>query len=174
MLYVVASPIGSVGDLPLRALEVLKGVDVVAAEDTRHSGLLLKHFEIKKPFVSYHEHNEAARTAELVERLARGENVALITDAGTPGLSDPGMRLIRECISRKLPFTILPGTSSILTALLGSGFATDRFSFRGFLPVKSGQRERELQIAARSKETTLRSEEHTSELQSPCNLVCRL
>ena len=155
MLYVVATPIGNLGDITLRALEVLKGVDVVAAEDTRHSGLLLKHFEIKKPFVSYHEHNEAARTAELVERLARGENVALITDAGTPGLSDPGLRLIRECINRELPFTIVPGPSSILTALLGSGFATEKFSFRGFLPVKSGQRERELRIAAEREETTL-------------------
>jgi 16S rRNA (cytidine1402-2'-O)-methyltransferase len=155
MLYVVATPIGNLGDITLRALEVLRGVDVVAAEDTRHSGLLLKHFEIKKPFVSYHEHNEAARTAELVERLARGENVALITDAGTPALSDPGMRLIRECISREVPFTIVPGPSSILIALLGSGFASDRFSFRGFLPVKSGQRERELRIAAESGETTL-------------------
>src|ERR1700745_2800673 len=84
MLYVVATPIGNLGDMTLRALEVLKSVDVVAAEDTRHSGLLLKHFEIKKPFVSYHEHNEAARTAELVDRLAQGENIALITDAGTP------------------------------------------------------------------------------------------
>ena len=155
MLYVVATPIGNLGDITLRALEVLKDVDVVAAEDTRHSGLLLKHFEIKKPFVSFHEHNEAARTAELVERLGRGENVALITDAGTPGLSDPGLRLIRECINRELPFTIIPGPSSILTALLGSGFATDRFSFRGFLPVKSGRRERELQIAAEREETTL-------------------
>ena len=155
MLYVVATPVGNLGDITLRALDVLKGVDVVAAEDTRHSGLLLKHFEIKKPFVSYHEHNEAARTVELVERLARGENVALITDAGTPGLSDPGLRLIRECISRELPFTIVPGPSSILIALLGSGFSTERFLFRGFLPVKSGQRERELQIAAESEETTL-------------------
>lgn len=155
MLYVVATPIGNLGDITLRALEVLKGVDVVAAEDTRHSGLLLKHFEIKKPFVSYHEHNEAGRTAELVERLARGENVALITDAGMPSLSDPGIRLIRECISRELPFTILPGASSILTALTGSGFANDKFSFRGFLPVKSGQRERELRIAAEGEETTL-------------------
>jgi 16S rRNA (cytidine1402-2'-O)-methyltransferase len=116
---------------------------------------LLKHFEIKKPFVSYHEHNEAARTAELVERLARGENVALITDAGTPGLSDPGLRLIRECISRELPFTIIPGPSAIPTALLGSGFSTEKFSFRGFLPVKSGRRERELRIAAEREETTL-------------------
>jgi 16S rRNA (cytidine1402-2'-O)-methyltransferase len=155
MLYVVATPVGNLGDITLRALEVLKGVDVVAAEDTRHSGLLLKHFEIKKPFVSYHEHNEAARTAELVERIARGENVALVTDAGTPGLSDPGLRLIRECINRQLPFTIIPGPSSILIALLGSGFSNEKFSFRGFLPVKSGRRERELRIAANSEETTL-------------------
>lgn len=155
MLYVVATPIGNLGDITLRALDVLKSVDVVAAEDTRHSGLLLKHFEIKKPFVSYHEHNEATRTAELVERLARGENVALITDAGTPALSDPGMRLIRECIRCDLPFTVIPGPSSILIALLGSGFSTEKFSFRGFLPVKSGQRERELRIAAENNETTL-------------------
>jgi 16S rRNA (cytidine1402-2'-O)-methyltransferase len=155
MLYVVATPIGNLGDITLRALEVLKSADVVAAEDTRHSGLLLKHFGIKQPFVSYHEHNEAARTAELVERLARGENVALITDAGTPALSDPGIRLIRECISRELSYTIIPGPSSILTALLGSGFSTNKFCFHGFLPVKSGQRERELQIAAESEETRL-------------------
>ena len=155
MLYVVATPIGNLGDITLRALEVLKSVDVVAAEDTRHSGLLLKHFEIKKPFVSYHEHNEAARTAELVERVARGETIALITDAGTPGLSDPGLRLIRECINRELPFTIVPGPSLIVIALLGSGFSTERFSFRGFLPVKSGRRERELRLAAESEETTL-------------------
>jgi 16S rRNA (cytidine1402-2'-O)-methyltransferase len=155
MLYVVATPIGNLGDITLRALDVLKSVDLVAAEDTRHSGLLLKHFEIKKPFVSYHEHNEAARTAELVERLARGENVALITDAGTPGLSDPGLRLIRECINRDLPFTMIPGSSSILIALLGSGFSNEKFSFRGFLPVKSGRRQRELQIAAERDETTL-------------------
>jgi 16S rRNA (cytidine1402-2'-O)-methyltransferase len=155
MLYVVATPIGNLGDITLRAVEALKSADVIAAEDTRHSGLLLKHLEIKKPFVSYHEHNEAARTTELVECLGRGENVALITDAGTPGLSDPGLRLIRECIKRELPFTIIPGASSILTALLGSGFSTDKFSFRGFLPVKSGQRERELRAATERDETTI-------------------
>src|SRR4029079_10426741 len=155
MLYVVATPVGNRGDITLRALDVLKGVDVVAAEDTRHSGLLLKHFEIKKPFVSYHEHNEAARTTELVERLTRGETVALTTDAGTPALSDPGMRLIRECINRELPFTIVPGSSSILTSLVCSGFATERFSFCGFLPVKSGRRERELRVAAEREETTV-------------------
>jgi 16S rRNA (cytidine1402-2'-O)-methyltransferase len=155
MLYVVSTPIGNLGDITLRALEVLKSVDVIAAEDTRHSGMLLKRFEIKKPLLSYHEHNEAMRAAQLVERLAAGEDVALITDAGTPALSDPGARLIRECIKRRLPFTIVPGPSSILTALVGSGFSTEQFCFRGFLPVKSGRRERELRGAAEREETTV-------------------
>ena len=155
MLYVVGTPIGNLSDITLRALEVLKSVDVIAAEDTRHSGMLLKHFEIKKPFVSYHEHNEAMRAAQLIERIATGENIALITDAGMPGLSDPGARLIRECIKRELPFAIIPGPSSILTALVGSGFSTERFYFGGFLPVKSGQRERELRATAARDETTI-------------------
>ena len=155
MLYVVATPIGNLGDITLRAIETLKSVDGVAAEDTRRSGMLLKHLGIKKPFISYHEHNEATRTTELVERLARGENVALITDAGTPALSDPGLRLIRECIKREVPFTIIPGPSSILTALVGSGFSTHKFSFRGFLPVRSGKRERELRAAAESEATVI-------------------
>ena len=155
MLYVVATPIGNLGDITLRALEVLRDVDLVAAEDTRHSGILLKHYKIDKPFVSYHEHNEAMRTAQLIERIAAGENVALITDAGMPGFSDPGVRLIRECIKRELPFTIIPGSSSILTALLGSGFSMEKFCFRGFLPIKSGRRERELRAATEREETTI-------------------
>ena len=155
MLYVVATPIGNLGDITLRALEILKDVDLVAAEDTRHSGVLLKHYNIDKPLISYHEHNEAMRTAQLVERLAAGENIALITDAGTPALSDPGARLIRECIKRELPFTIIPGASSILTALVGSGFPAENFFFSGFLPNKSGGRERELRAAAGRAETTI-------------------
>jgi 16S rRNA (cytidine1402-2'-O)-methyltransferase len=155
MLYVVATPIGNLGDITLRALEVLRDVDLVAAEDTRHSGILLKHYKIDKPFVSYHEHNEAMRTAQLIERIAAGENVALITDAGMPGFSDPGVRLIRECIKRELPFTIIPGPSSILTALLGSGFSMEKFCFRGFLPIKSGRRERELRATTEREETTI-------------------
>src|SRR5436190_6714363 len=155
MLYVVGTPIGNLSDITLRALEVLKSVDVIAAEDTRHSGMLLKHFEIKKPIVSYHEHNEAMRAAQLIERIATGENIALITDAGMPGLSDPGARLIRECIKRELPFAMIPGPSSILTALVGSGFSAERFYFGGFLPVKSGQRERELRATAARDETTI-------------------
>src|SRR5213082_4226280 len=155
MLYVVATPIGNLGDITLRAREILKDVDLVAAEDTRHSGILLKHYQIKKPLISYHEHNEAMRTAQLVERLAAGEKIALITDAGTPGLSDPGARLIRECIKRELDFTIVPGASSIATALVGSGFSAERFFFGGFLPVKSGRRERELRAAAARDETSI-------------------
>lgn len=155
MLYVVATPIGNLSDITLRALEVLKLADVIAAEDTRHSGILLKHYQIDKPFVSYHEHNEAMRTAQLIERIAAGENVALITDAGMPGLSDPGARLIHECIKRELPLTIIPGPSSILTAVVGSGFSMEKFCFRGFLPVKSGRRERELRAAADHDETTI-------------------
>ena len=155
MLYVVATPIGNLSDITLRALEVLRDVDLVAAEDTRHSGILLKHFGIKKPLISYHEHNEAMRTAELAERLAGGENIALITDAGMPSLSDPGARLIRKCIERNLPYTIIPGVSAILIALVGSGFPLERFCFRGFLPVKSGQRERALRGAMERAETSI-------------------
>lgn len=155
MLYVVATPIGNLDDITLRALEALKSADVIAAEDTRHSGILLRHFEIRKPLLSYHEHNEAMRAGELVERLAAGENVALITDAGMPGLSDPGGRLIKKCIERRLPYTIVPGVSAILTALVGSGMSTEPFCFRGFLPVKSGQRERELRAACEREETTI-------------------
>ena len=155
MLYVVGTPIGNLDDITLRALSVLKSADLIAAEDTRHSGNLLRHFEIRKPLVSYHEHNEAMRSAELAERLATGETIALITDAGMPGLSDPGARLIRKCIEQELPFTIVPGVSAITTGLVGSGLETERFSYRGFLPVKSGQRERELTAAAERAETTV-------------------
>jgi 16S rRNA (cytidine1402-2'-O)-methyltransferase len=155
MLYVIGTPIGNLNDITLRALEVLKRADVIAAEDTRHSGNLLRHFEIRKPLVSYHEHNEAMRTAELAERLAAGDNVALITDAGMPSVSDPGARLIRACIERGLEYTIVPGVSAVLTALVGSGFPLDQFSYQGFLPVKSGGRERDLRSAAEREETTV-------------------
>lgn len=155
MLFIVATPIGNLSDLTFRAVEVLKSVDLIAAEDTRHSGILLKHYDIRKPLISYHEHNEAKRTAELIEKLRDGAAIALITDAGTPGLSDPGSRLIKECIKCHLDFTVVPGPSSIVTALVGSGFPMDIFCFRGFLPVKSGQRERQLRAAQEQIETTI-------------------
>ncbi len=155
MLYLVATPIGNLGDITLRALEVLKSVDLIACEDTRHSGHLLRHFEISKPLVSYHEHNEARRTAELIEGLVAGKNVAVVSDAGMPGISDPGHRLLRACIERGVPYTIIPGASSVLTALIGSGFPAEKFFFGGFLPVKSGGRERDLLAAAAREETSI-------------------
>jgi 16S rRNA (cytidine1402-2'-O)-methyltransferase len=155
MLYLVPTPIGNLGDITLRAIEVLKGADVIACEDTRHSLRLLNHFEIRKPLVSYHEHNEARRTAELIERLRMGATVAVITDAGMPGISDPGHRLLRACIEEGIAYTVLPGPSAVLTALVGSGFPAERMYYGGFLPVKSGQRERELTEAAARAETSL-------------------
>jgi 16S rRNA (cytidine1402-2'-O)-methyltransferase len=155
LLYLVATPIGNLGDISQRALEILGSVDIVAAEDTRHSGNLLKHFNIKARLTSYHQHNEARRTAELVEELQAGRSVALITDAGMPGVSDPGHRLLRACIERELKYSVIPGPSAVLTALIGSGFDASQFFFGGFLPVKSGQRERELTRAAERSETTV-------------------
>lgn len=154
-LSVVPTPIGHRQDITLRAIDVLQAADVVAAEDTRHSGMLLQHLGIKKPFVSLHEHNEARRAEELVERMAAGAHVALITDAGMPGISDPGHRLIRAAIARGIPLTVLPGPSAVLTALVGSGFPADRFFFGGFLPVKSGRRAAEIARAAARAETSI-------------------
>jgi 16S rRNA (cytidine1402-2'-O)-methyltransferase len=155
MLYLVPTPIGNLGDITLRAIEVLKSADLIACEDTRHSLRLLNHLEIRKPLVSYHQHNEARRTAELLDRLRAGANIAIITDAGTPGISDPGHRLLRACIAESIPYTILPGPSAVLTALIGSGFPAETFYYGGFLPVKSGQRERELTAAAARPETSI-------------------
>ena len=155
MLYLVPTPIGNLGDITLRAIEALKAADVIACEDTRHSLRLLNHLEIRKPLISYHEHNEARRTAELIERLREGAAIAVITDAGTPGISDPGHRLLRACIAEGIAYTVLPGASAVLTALIGSGFPAESFYFGGFLPVKSGQREREVTRAAARGETSV-------------------
>ena len=155
MLYLVPTPIGNLADITLRALEVLKSVDLIAAEDTRHSGILLRHHGVSRPLVSFHEHNEARRTAELVERLRAGANVALITDAGMPGVSDPGARLVRACQAEDLPYTVLPGASALPVALVGSGFDIGRVFYGGFLPPKSGGRERELRGAVERAETTV-------------------
>jgi 16S rRNA (cytidine1402-2'-O)-methyltransferase len=153
LLFLIGSPIGNLGDITFRALEVLKTVGFVAAEDTRRSSILLKHFGISKPLMSFHEHNEARRTGELIERLRGGESVALLTDAGMPSVSDPGYRLVRASIENGIRIEVIPGPSAVLTALVGSGLPTDRFYFGGFLPVKSGQRKREL-IAALAREFT--------------------
>ena len=147
MLYIVGSPIGNLGDISLRALEVLRQVDRIAAEDTRRIRILLNHYEIEKPLLSYHEFNEAKRTAEIIQYLEQGESIALVSDAGMPSISDPGFRLINRCQQNQIPFTVIPGPSAVTTALVGSGLPTDRFYFGGFLPTKSGQRERELRAA---------------------------
>jgi 16S rRNA (cytidine1402-2'-O)-methyltransferase len=141
--------------MSLRAIEVLRTVDVVAAEDTRHSGHLLKHFDIKARMISYHAHNEARRTAELLVDLQAGRSVAVISDAGLPGISDPGYRLLSACIAHGISYTVIPGASAVLTALVGSGFSTEQFFFGGFLPVKSGGRERDLTAAGERSATTV-------------------
>jgi 16S rRNA (cytidine1402-2'-O)-methyltransferase len=142
-------------DITLRALRLLREADCIAAEDTRHAAILLKHHGISRPLVSLHEHNEAQRTDEIAQRLAAGENIALLTDAGTPGISDPGFRVVRECIARGLEFTVLPGPSSILPALVGSGLPLHEFYFGGFLPVKSGRRRNVLEEALARRETSI-------------------
>jgi len=144
-LYLVATPIGNLEDITLRALRVLKEADVIACEDTRQTGKLLAHFGIDKPTVSYHEHNEAARTQELLARLEAGAEVALVSDAGTPLISDPGYRLLTAAIAAGIPVVPVPGASAVLSALAAAGLPTDAFRFGGFLPVKSTQRRKALE-----------------------------
>jgi len=144
-LYLVATPIGNLEDITLRALRVLKECDAVAAEDTRHSGQLLKHFGISKPLLSYFQFNEAKRSEEIIERLRRGEKIALVTDAGSPGISDPGERVVRAAIGAGFRVESVPGACALVSALTASGLATDEFHFIGFLPHKSGQRKTRLE-----------------------------
>jgi 16S rRNA (cytidine1402-2'-O)-methyltransferase len=140
VLYVVATPIGNLEDISLRALRILKEVDLIAAEDTRHTRILLDHYEIRTPLVSYHEHNEKTQAPRLAERLAHGEDVALVSDAGTPAISDPGYRLVVEALRIGIRVTPIPGASALASALSASGLPTDRFVFEGFLPSKKGER----------------------------------
>src|ERR1043165_6468536 len=144
-LYLVATPIGNLEDITLRALRVLKECDVVAAEDTRHSGQLLKHFGISKPMLSYFQFNEAKRSEEIIERLRQGEKVALVTDAGTPGISDPGERVVQAAIAAGFRVESVPGPCALIAGLTASGLPTDEFHFIGFLPHKSGQRRKKLE-----------------------------
>ncbi len=138
-LYVVPTPIGNLGDITLRALDILKSVDVILAEDTRTSGNLLKHYKIDKPLQSFHIFNEHKALASVITRLKNGETMALVSDAGTPGISDPGFLLVRECLKNNLPIECLPGATAFVPALVKSGFPTDRFVFEGFLPHKKGR-----------------------------------
>ncbi len=139
-LYIVATPIGNLEDITYRAVKVLKDVDLIGVEDTRHSGILLKHYGIDTQTVSYFEHNEEKRSSELVNKLESGMNIAIISDAGTPTISDPGYRLISSATQKGIQIIPIPGASSVLTALTASGFPTDRFCFEGFLPKKKGKK----------------------------------
>src|SRR5678809_1268764 len=144
-LYLVATPIGNLEDITLRALRTLKECDLVAAEDTRRTGQLLKHFGISKPLASYFKWNEARRSEEILERLKRGEKIALVTDAGSPGISDPGERVIKAAIEHGFRVEPVPGPSALVAALTASGLPTDEFHFIGFLPHKPGQRRKQLE-----------------------------
>jgi 16S rRNA (cytidine1402-2'-O)-methyltransferase len=144
-LYLVATPIGNLEDITLRALRTLRECDAVAAEDTRHTGQLLRHFEISKPLLSCFQFNEARRSEEILERLRTGQKIALVTDAGSPGISDPGERVVKAAIAAGLRVESVPGPSALVAALTASGLPTDEFHFLGFLPHKSGQRRRELE-----------------------------
>ncbi len=141
-LYLVATPIGNLEDITLRALRTLKECDVVAAEDTRRTGLLLRHFGLAKPLLSCFHFNEARRSAEILERLSHGEKVVLVSDAGSPGISDPGERVVRAALSSHYRVEVVPGACALITALTGSGLSAGEFHFLGFLPYKTGQRRR--------------------------------
>jgi 16S rRNA (cytidine1402-2'-O)-methyltransferase len=144
-LFLVATPIGNLEDITLRALRTLKECDMIAAEDTRRTGQLLKHFGISKPLLSYHLFNEAQRSQQLLERLRHGERIALVTDAGSPGISDPGERIVREALRAGFRVEPVPGPSALIAALTASGLPTEEFHFVGFLPHKSGQRRTKLE-----------------------------
>ena len=151
----VGLPIGNREDITRRALTVLESVDCICCEDTRNTGMLLAHYGIRKPLLSLHEHNETRRAPEVAERALRGERFAVVTDAGMPGVSDPGYRLIQELRNQNVAFTVLPGPSAVVTALVGSGLPSDAFFFGGFLPVKSGKRAAMLQRAVESNHTSI-------------------
>lgn len=163
MLYIVPTPIGNLEDITLRALRVLKEADTILAEDTRTSGILLKHYDIHKPLLSYHKFNEHKAVEQLAERLAAGETMALVSDAGTPGISDPGFLLARECVRKGVEVQCLPGATAFVPALVASGLPCDKFVFEGFLPQKKGRQ---------SRLTALKEEERTIVLyESPYRVV---
>ncbi|MEH2408569.1 16S rRNA (cytidine(1402)-2'-O)-methyltransferase [Nostoc sp.] len=144
-LYIVGTPIGNLEDMTFRAVRILQTVDIIAAEDTRHTGKLLQHFQVKTPLVSYHEHNRTSRIPELLEHLVNDKAIALVSDAGMPGISDPGYELVKACIKAGISVVPIPGASAAITALSAAGLPTDRFVFEGFLPSKSQHRQEHLE-----------------------------
>jgi len=155
MLYLVATPIGNLGDITLRALDTLKSVDLVVSEDTRKTGFLLKHFEIRQPQMSFHEYNEEKAAARVVDLLLEGKNVALVSDAGSPSVSDPGFRLVRAALDAGVEITAIPGPTAVITALVLSGLPVHSFTFRGFPPRKSSARRKFLAVDEQSPHTLI-------------------
>lgn len=155
MFYIVSTPIGNLKDITLRAIEVLKDVDLIAAEDTRHTKILTQHYNIDTPLTSYFEHNKIKKAGYLIKLLKEGKHIALVTDAGTPGISDPGYRLIKMAKENDIPMTVVPGACAMIAALSLSGLPTDSFVFAGFLPVKSAARKRKLEEFRQEKRTII-------------------
>ncbi|HEY9673607.1 MAG TPA: 16S rRNA (cytidine(1402)-2'-O)-methyltransferase [Waterburya sp.] len=154
-LYIVGTPIGNLEDMTFRAIRILQEVDLIAAEDTRHTGKLLQHFEIKTPQVSYHEHNRTQRLPELLEQLKQGRAIALVSDAGMPGISDPGYELVKACVEVGIQVVPIPGASAGITALCAAGLPTDRFIFEGFLPASSQERQKRLEFIQSESRTLI-------------------
>ncbi len=152
-LYIVGTPIGNLEDTTFRAIKTLQKVDLIAAEDTRHTGKLLQHFEIQTPQLSYHQHNEQSRIPELIEKLNLGKTIALVTDAGMPGISDPGYELVKACVEANISVVPIPGVTASITALSASGLPSNKFIFIGFLPTKIKPREEQLEKLSNSLET---------------------
>lgn len=154
-IYLVPTPIGNLKDITLRALEALENADEIAAEDTRQTLKLLNHFNIKKPLFSYHQHNEQGKSEDIIEKLKSGKNIALVTDAGTPGISDPGSVIVQKCIEQDIPFEVLPGATAFTTALVYSGLDTTKFVFRGFIPRETKDRKVLMEEVKDKKETLI-------------------
>jgi 16S rRNA (cytidine1402-2'-O)-methyltransferase len=155
ILYIVGTPIGNLEDMTFRAVRILQAVDVIAAEDTRHTGKLLHHFQITTPQTSYHEHNQQRRIPELIEQLHQGKAIALVTDAGMPGISDPGYELVKACVEAGITVVPIPGPSAAITALSAAGLPTDKFVFEGFLPAKGQERKQRLEAIASLTQTLI-------------------
>ncbi|HLF18972.1 MAG TPA: 16S rRNA (cytidine(1402)-2'-O)-methyltransferase [Candidatus Omnitrophota bacterium] len=155
MLYIISTPIGNLKDITLRAIETLKHVDLIAAEDTRHTRILCKEYGVDVPLTSYFEHNQFKKGDYIIEQLKQGKNVALVTDAGTPGISDPGYKLINLAKQNNISITVVPGPAAVVAALSFSGYPSDRFIFEGFLPVKPGQRRKKLESLKDEERTVI-------------------
>jgi 16S rRNA (cytidine1402-2'-O)-methyltransferase len=155
VLYLVSTPIGNLSDITLRALDILKSADLIAAEDTRHTGLLLSHYNIKANLTSYHDFNQRSKAPQLIASLLAGKSIAVVSDAGTPGISDPAYNLVNLAIQNDISIVPIPGPAAFVSALIVSGLPTDRFVFEGFLPIKSGRRKKRLEVLKQEPRTIL-------------------